>query len=1048
MDITRAEQIALDDALSKEATLQVVYDVLKLTPFYKAFQITTDVPKIYMQEFWATATVHHNSIHFKMNNKKHIVNLEYFMEMLQICPKLSNQQFEELPFEEEILTFLRNLSHSGEIKVITNVNVNKLHQPWRSFIAVINKCLSGKSTGYDSLRLSQAQILWGMYHKKNIDYAYLLWEDFVYQVETKNAKRGNEMYYSRFTKVIINFFMTKDQSIPRRNSVNWHFARNDYMFTTIKVVFRHEDTQLYGAEPPKTKASVKKKQVRFDKTKTPLTTKGKRLKTLAKVTKPSKKKLLAQVFETLSEVALTEEEQMRTVTKRSLTKLHSSHASGSGADEGTCVKPGVLDQNDSDNDGDDFVHPKFSTHDEEDKEEDSFDPRVQTPSHVESTDDENSDKEIQGANVEGDKLDEEETNKEDEENELYKDVNVNLEGRDIEMTDAQQTNSSSMSSGFISNMLNPSPNTGIDSIFNLNTKSTSLVDVSVTTIIEPPLLFATTLPPPPTPLIKNLQQTPVPTPATVPSSSLQDLPNFDSLFKFHHRLKTLEDDFSEFKQTNPFVEAVSSIPGIVDAYIANKMNEAVKTADQVKEQVKAQVSKILPRIEKDANEQLEAKVLTHSSNESKTSHAIAANLSKLELKKILIDKMERISQSTDLMNRRISTKHWLTLTKGSKRRRDGKEPESTSAPKEKTSKSSSKSKDRSKSHQKSTDKYAQAEEQIHTIDDLEEPAHQEFKTEFFEDQPVDDITQHHDWFQKPTKLPTPDCDWNKTLPTGHGPIQPCLSTLSQKEDPRELFNELMDTPLDFSAFMMNRLKVDTLTPELLVSLTFELMKGSCKSLVELEYFFEEVYKETTDQLDWNNPEVIPFNHFINNDLAYLSDGVSSQTYTTSVTKINAADYGHIKWIKDLVPNTMEFAHDVYSKCKIIAITNLQIIKWHNYKQLDWINVRRDDDKLYKFKEGNFKRLHIQDIEDMLLLLVQGKSTNLTVEERLAFNNKDKKNRLMRIDELKKFSDGTLNDVQTALDDLLKGIRMKYLPQTILRKSDKDKARAMIQEIDK
>ncbi|GJQ95551.1 hypothetical protein Tco_0006690 [Tanacetum coccineum] len=271
MDITRDQQIALDDALvapanrlkigksnlrlssdlnSKEATLQVVYDVLKLTPFYKAFQITADVPEIYMQEFWATATVHHHSIRFKMNNKKHIVNLEYFREMLQICPKLPDQQFEELPFEEEILTFLRDLGHSGEIKVITDVNVNKLHQPWRSFAAVINKCLSGKSTGYDSLRLSQAQILWGMYHKKNVDYAYLLWEDFVYQVENKNVKRSNEMYYPRFTKVIVNFFMTKDSSIPRRNRVNWHFARDDPMFTTIKVVFKHKDTQLYGAILP------------------------------------------------------------------------------------------------------------------------------------------------------------------------------------------------------------------------------------------------------------------------------------------------------------------------------------------------------------------------------------------------------------------------------------------------------------------------------------------------------------------------------------------------------------------------------------------------------------------------------------------------------------------------------------------------------------------------------------------------------------------------------------------------------------------------------
>ncbi|GJV64280.1 hypothetical protein Tco_1475108 [Tanacetum coccineum] len=161
------------------------------------------------------------------------------------------------------------------------------------------------------------------------------------------------------------------------------------------------------------------------------------------------------------------------------------------------------------------------------------------------------------------------------------------------------------------------------------------------------------------------------------------------------------------------------------------------------------------------------------------------------------------------------------LNRGSKRRRSRKEPESTSVPKEKTSKSTSKSKEGSKSHQKSID------------------------------QPIDETTQLLDWFQKPTKPPTPDCDWNKTLPAVHGPIQPWISTLARNEDPRESFNELMDTPLDFSSFVLNRLKVDTLTLELLVGPTFELMKGSCKSLVELEYFLEEVFKATTNQLDWN-----------------------------------------------------------------------------------------------------------------------------------------------------------------------------------------------------
>nr|GFA91392.1 hypothetical protein [Tanacetum cinerariifolium] len=66
----------------------------------------------------------------------------------------------------------------------------------------------------------------------------------------------------------------------------------------------------------------------------------------------------------------------------------------------------------------------------------------------------------------------------------------------------------------------------------------------------------------------------------------------------------------------------------------------------------------------------------------------------------------------------------------------------------------------------------------------------------------------------------------------------------------------------------------------------------------------------------------------------------------------------------------------------------------------------------------------------------------------ARHNKDKKNRLMRIDELQKFNNGMLNDVRNALNDRLKGIRMQYLPSTIWRKGDQDRAAAMIQAIEK
>ncbi|GKE54888.1 hypothetical protein Tco_1490044 [Tanacetum coccineum] len=219
--------------------------------------------------------------------------------------------------------------------------------------------------------------------------------------------------------------MSQDQSIPRRNKVDWLMANDDPILTTMRFIPQHEVVQKYSAILPdnlttqamkeseayKTyyafatrKAIPKPKYVRrTTKEKTvqePKASSSKRIKYALKVTISGKKKQLAEGLETLSEIAFDEEDD--------------------DDQEDNDDQDNYNDQDDgnerinSDNNGDDFVHPKFSTHDEEDKEEDSFDPRVQTPSHVESTDDEDSDEEIQGANAEGDKQDEEEKNEEDE----------------------------------------------------------------------------------------------------------------------------------------------------------------------------------------------------------------------------------------------------------------------------------------------------------------------------------------------------------------------------------------------------------------------------------------------------------------------------------------------------------------------------------------------------------------------------------------------------------------------------------------------------------
>nr|GEX11203.1 hypothetical protein [Tanacetum cinerariifolium]GEZ18568.1 hypothetical protein [Tanacetum cinerariifolium] len=406
------------------------------------------------------------------------------------------------------------------------------------------------------------------------------------------------------------------------------------------------------------------------------------------------------------------------------------------------------EQTDSDNDGDDFVHPKFSTHDEEHKDEESFDPIVQTPSQVENTDDEDSHgRDIQMADVQT--------------NQVIKDTHVTL----TPINPKGQQQSSSVSSRFVSNMLGPSPDTCIDSIF----ESTPRVDVSVTTTAEPPLLSTTTLPPPSIPIISHVQQTPAPSLANVLSSSLQDLLSFGSLFGFDHRLKTLETNFSEFMQTNQFAEAISLIPGIVDKYLDHRMNKAVKVAirlqsDRLRDEAQAEnedfLNKLNENIQKITKEQV------------KTSHAVAADLSELELKKILIDKIEsnksiHISDEQKNLYKALVDAYecdnlildtygdTITLKRrrddkdideepsagsnwGSKRRRAGKEPESTSAPKEKTSKTSGKSTEGSKSHHKIASGSALAEEPTHTTQDLEEPTHQEFVTGATDDQPVEE----------------------------------------------------------------------------------------------------------------------------------------------------------------------------------------------------------------------------------------------------------------------------------------------------------------------
>nr|GFB89049.1 hypothetical protein [Tanacetum cinerariifolium] len=158
-----------------------------------------------------------------------------------------------------------------------------------------------------------------MYHKKNVDFAYLLWEDFVYQVEHKDAKKSNEMYYHRFIKVIVNFFMTKDSSIPRRNNFNWHNVRDDEIGSGTD-----EGTGLIPGVPDVP-------------------------------TYESDEEISWKSSDKDDDYDVQQSKHDENIYDQSDDESHDDQEDDDDQDNEDD------DQTDSDNDGDDFVHPKFST---------------------------------------------------------------------------------------------------------------------------------------------------------------------------------------------------------------------------------------------------------------------------------------------------------------------------------------------------------------------------------------------------------------------------------------------------------------------------------------------------------------------------------------------------------------------------------------------------------------------------------------------------------------------------------------------------------------
>nr|GEW51416.1 retrovirus-related Pol polyprotein from transposon TNT 1-94 [Tanacetum cinerariifolium] len=393
MTTTIEQQVALDEALvpntqrlrigrsnfrlpsdiqSKESTMQVVYDVLHRCPFFKGFLITADVPEIYMKEFWAIAYVYQHSIRFKLDNKKHIVNMETFRDMFHIGPRIAGQSFDELPFEDEILEFLRFLEHSAQIRTLTDININKLFQPWRSFGAVINKCLTGKSSGFDKLT----------------------------NEEIKNTKAYKE-YYACST----------GEAAPKpKASAKRKKSSSDTSITPPTAITT--PTKIVAVTPRLTDAA-----------------KGKQPAKAKNEGTGSKPGVIDEPYddseEEISWNSSDDEDADAQEKDRDDDEGDEKHESDDG-EEDDDDKDG--DERDDERGGDDDKESKSDkeSDDKETREEESFDPIPRTPKDSE---DDGNDEEDQGLRI----SEEERLNEEEKADELYRDVDIN-QGRGLQLS--------------------------------------------------------------------------------------------------------------------------------------------------------------------------------------------------------------------------------------------------------------------------------------------------------------------------------------------------------------------------------------------------------------------------------------------------------------------------------------------------------------------------------------------------------------------------------------------------------------------------------------
>ncbi|GJR20932.1 monodehydroascorbate reductase [Tanacetum coccineum] len=218
----------------KSPIFKVALAILKNTNFFKAFTASSTIPAIYIQQFWDTMRYDSTTRIYNCQLDEKWFNLykDILRDALQITPINDNDPFMAPPSSDTVIEYVNTLEYPCTLKNVSAMFVNSLYQPWRAILSIINMRLTSKTANHDLPRHLVMQILWGVIHCSNIDYAERIWKEFVQSIQTfltdkkslTTATRGKKkstpllILSIRFTKLIIHYLKTKHNIHPRPDS--------------------------------------------------------------------------------------------------------------------------------------------------------------------------------------------------------------------------------------------------------------------------------------------------------------------------------------------------------------------------------------------------------------------------------------------------------------------------------------------------------------------------------------------------------------------------------------------------------------------------------------------------------------------------------------------------------------------------------------------------------------------------------------------------------------------------------------------------------------